>query len=510
MTTGAEAVGGRAAPYAPGDVIGDYRIDCLLGRGGMGFVYGAVNTIIGKRAALKVLGRHVAAPDMIERFITEARAVNQIGHPNIVDIFGFGTTDAGDPYMVMEWLHGESLVERMTRPMAIDEICALLTTIIDALTAAHAKGIVHRDLKPDNVFLHDAGRGATVKLLDFGIAKLLGSDDARAERTRTGYLMGTPAYMSPEQARGKDVDHRSDVYSLGVIAFELFTGAQPFEHETPMDLVVAHLHEVPRAPSAVSAVVPDGVDRLVLAMLDKSPAARPTLGQVRAALAAIADGRGATATMPPRTPPQSFAAAATSVLAAAAPSPPRTTSTIGLASGQTLAPARRGWPWSAAVIAALAVVALAVIAVARRGGAARPAAAPAAIPAPAVDVAPSAPPVAPVEGPAPVAAPAASTETAVAAPPLSPPPVASRPSATAHPSRVGASPSPSPSPSLSQSPSPDAAPAVPPPAIAPAIVAPPAVAPAPTVDAGPSPRPSPVPPTGADDRDGTVDPFAHP
>jgi len=502
VTTGAEAVGGRAAPYAPGDVIGDYRIDCLLGRGGMGFVYGAVNTIIGKRAALKVLGRHVAAPDMIERFITEARAVNQIGHPNIVDIFGFGTTDAGDPYMVMEWLQGESLVERMTRPMAIDEICALLATIIDALAAAHAKGIVHRDLKPDNVFLHDAGRGATVKLLDFGIAKLLGSDDARAERTRTGYLMGTPAYMSPEQARGKDVDHRSDVYSLGVIAFELFTGAQPFEHETPMDLVVAHLHEVPRAPSAVSAAVPDGVDRLVLAMLDKSPAARPTLGQVRAALAAIADGRGATATMPPRTPPQSFAAAATSVLAVAAP-PPRTTSTIGLASGQTLAPARRGWPWSAAVIAALAVVAIAVIAVARRGSAARPAAAPAAVPSAAADVAPTAPPVAPVDGPATVAAPAAPTDPAVAAPPLPPPPVASRPSATAHSSRV-AVPPPSPSPS------PDAAPVVPPPAIAPAIATPPAVAPAPTVDAGPSPRPSPTPPTGADDRDGTVDPFAHP
>jgi serine/threonine-protein kinase len=236
----------------------------------MGFVYGAVNTVIGKRAALKVLGRHVAADDMIERFVTEARAVNQIGHPNIVDVFGFGTTDAGDKYMVMEWLRGESLVDRMARPMTAAEICGVLLTIVDALAAAHAKGIVHRDLKPDNVFLLDDGRGPVVKLLDFGIAKLLGSDDQRAERTRTGYLMGTPAYMSPEQARGKDVDHRSDVYSLGVIAFELFAGAQPFEHETPMDLVVAHLQEVPPAPSAVRADVPAGVDRLVLAMLEKN------------------------------------------------------------------------------------------------------------------------------------------------------------------------------------------------------------------------------------------------
>ncbi|MBK7074494.1 MAG: serine/threonine protein kinase [Myxococcales bacterium] len=490
------AAGGRRSPYGVGDVIGDYRIECLLGRGGMGFVYGAVNTVIGKRAALKVLGRHVAADDMIERFVTEARAVNQIGHPNIVDVFGFGTTDAGDKYMVMEWLRGESLVDRMARPMTAAEICGVLLTIVDALAAAHAKGIVHRDLKPDNVFLHDDGRGPVVKLLDFGIAKLLGSDDQRAERTRTGYLMGTPAYMSPEQARGKDVDHRSDVYSLGVIAFELFAGAQPFEHETPMDLVVAHLQEVPPAPSAVRAEVPAGVDRLVLAMLEKNAAARPTLSQVKVALTAIAQARDGAVTMPPRTPPQTFAA--TALLDAP---PPRSSSTIGLATGQTAAPVaspRRSWRWPAAVTIALAAAALVVFASRSRP---RPA------PAPPAGATVSRPAPAPV--PPPIAPPPA---PAAPAPPASDPRPAPAPTAPAvadahdppgpGSARRSARPPVAAPPSVSSSP--------PPPPVVDA--APPAVvrAPAEAVDAGVAAPPPGPPPVRDRDQDGTVDPFAHP
>ncbi|MBL8624762.1 MAG: serine/threonine protein kinase [Myxococcales bacterium] len=501
------ATGGRRAPYGVGDVIGDYRIECLLGRGGMGFVYGAVNTVIGKRAALKVLGRHVAAADMLERFVTEARAVNQIGHPNIVDVFGFGTTDAGDPYMVMEWLRGESLVDRMARPMTAAEICAVLLTIVDALAAAHAKGIVHRDLKPDNVFLHDDGRGPVVKLLDFGIAKLLGSDDQRAERTRTGYLMGTPAYMSPEQARGKDVDHRSDVYSLGVIAFELFAGAQPFEHETPMDLVVAHLQEVPRAPSALRPEVPAGVDRLVLAMLEKHAAARPTLTQVKAALAAIAQARDGAVTMPPRTPPQTFAA--TALLDAP---PPRSSSTIGLATGQTaapVAPPRRSWRWPAAVAIALAAAVVLVVLAGRprpRATSASPAGAAAPRPAPVS---------APVSAPSPSIAPppsvAASVPPAPAAPVVASP---SAPSVAGPRDGVGPGSARRPGRAPVTAPPPVSATPSPPPAVA-VDAAPPAIvhAPAAAIDAGVAAPPAPpaIPPPPRDrDQDGTVDPFAHP
>ncbi|HTL31966.1 MAG TPA: serine/threonine-protein kinase, partial [Kofleriaceae bacterium] len=199
---------------APGTMVGEYRIEQIVGEGGMGQVYGAVHPVIGKRAAIKVLLPEICrSAQMVERFVMEARAVNQIGHPNIVDVFAFGSLPDGRQYMVMEWLRGQSLSDRLRRGMmTIPEACDVLSAIAAALDAAHEKGIVHRDLKPHNVFLVEVrGQKPLTKLLDFGLVKLTDTgEDHRVERTRAGALLGTPAYMSPEQALGKGVDTRSD------------------------------------------------------------------------------------------------------------------------------------------------------------------------------------------------------------------------------------------------------------------------------------------------------------
>jgi eukaryotic-like serine/threonine-protein kinase len=205
-------------------MIGEYRVEGKLGEGGMASVFSALHPLIGKRVAIKVISRRLCADiHAVDRFIGEARTVNQIGHPNLVDIFAFGVLPDGRAYLVMEWLQGETLGERLARgrfagPAALE----LLLQIVDALEAAHEKGVVHRDLKPANIFLVERAVTTTttaaaitppplrVKLLDFGIAKLADSD-ASVPKTRSGVAMGTAGYMSPEQARGKNVDHRTDI-----------------------------------------------------------------------------------------------------------------------------------------------------------------------------------------------------------------------------------------------------------------------------------------------------------
>jgi serine/threonine-protein kinase len=251
---------------------------------------------------MKVLRTELGADsDMLQRFITEARAVNQIGHANIVDIFDFGTLGDDRPYMVMEWLRGETLGDRMRAPLTHAETCDLLLPIASALEAAHAAGIAHRDLKPDNVFLARTSRQTTVKLLDFGIAKLLKTNQ-EMEKTQTGMVMGTPAYMSPEQGRGKDVDHRTDIYALGIIAFEMFCRRPPFIGDTAMDLVVAHIHTPPPAPSSIAPGLSPAIDSLLLEMLEKDAAARPTIQQIMVALDEIRAGNVHLTALPPRRP----------------------------------------------------------------------------------------------------------------------------------------------------------------------------------------------------------------
>jgi tRNA A-37 threonylcarbamoyl transferase component Bud32 len=271
-------------PDLIGSMIGEYRVEKKLGEGGMGTVYGAMHPVIGKRAAVKLIKLELCTRhDLVDRFVLEARAVNQIGHPNIVDVFAFGALPDGRSYFVMEWLRGESLAARLKcRRLSLGEALDILDGVLRGLEAAHHQRIVHRDLKPDNVFLVEMrGDRPLVKLLDFGIAKLHGEADHRTERTRSGVMMGTPRYIAPEQARGLDVDMRADVYSLGVMAFEMFAGQPPFDAPTTMDLVAKHLHEAPPRPSKL-APRPAVLDRLLTERLAKDAAERPTLAQVRA------------------------------------------------------------------------------------------------------------------------------------------------------------------------------------------------------------------------------------
>jgi len=217
---------------APGDLVGEYRVVEKIGQGGMGVVYGAVHPVIGKRVAIKVLDEtRGTQPEAVARFAIEARAVNQIRHPNIVDIFAFGTLADGRSYFAMAWLDGTSLGNRLRagRP-PLAETCAILEEVALALEAAHAQRIVHRDLKPDNIYLGPGPEDRPrVTLLDFGIAKLLDDDDdeARASLTRRGTMVGTPLYISPEQARCGTIDTRADIYALGAVAYQMVTGSPP-------------------------------------------------------------------------------------------------------------------------------------------------------------------------------------------------------------------------------------------------------------------------------------------
>jgi hypothetical protein len=298
-----------------GEMVGEYRVERKIGQGGMGIVYGAVHPLIGKRAAIKVLSRQLCMqPEAVERFVTEARAVNQIGHPNIVDVFSFGNLPDGRSYFVMEWLEGKSLAERLRKGrVPLPELYVIVDEIAEALEAAHAKRIVHRDLKPDNIFLVAAPGGKTkVTLLDFGIAKLLDDSSERITKTRTGSLMGTPLYVAPEQARGYEIDARVDIYSLGAVMFEMVTGRPPFVADNAMDVVSMHLHDDPPRASAATSGVPVALDEVLLAMLAKEPDQRPTLAQLREVLTSLRSGGGDVALAPaPRAKSNELAATET-------------------------------------------------------------------------------------------------------------------------------------------------------------------------------------------------------
>ncbi|HEX5063528.1 MAG TPA: serine/threonine-protein kinase [Kofleriaceae bacterium] len=392
---------------APGTMVGEYRVEGIVGEGGMGQVYGAIHPVIGKRAAIKVLLPEICRnQQMVERFVMEARAVNQIGHPNIVDVFAFGVLPDGRQYMVMEWLKGVSLSDRLKRGVpTIPETCDVLYAIAAALDAAHAAGIIHRDLKPHNVFLVDV-RGAKplVKLLDFGLVKHNDDNDPRANKTQAGALLGTPAYMSPEQALGRSIDTRSDNYALGVLAFEMLTGRLPFIEDTAMALLVAHMQAPPSLPSSVAPGIPGELDRLVLGLLAKDPNARPTLTQVMQVLAYYRDAQH-----PSQIPthPRGIA----TVIAPQAVPPPHALSTMGQSSGQMLterhAPKKRTGLYA---LAALGVVgaagaAIAVVLSKKPADKPEPAAQPPVVATPA-DAATVAPPPTPDAATAVVAAPA--------------------------------------------------------------------------------------------------------
>jgi len=274
---------------APGSKAGPWIVEREIGRGGMGAVYAVVHEEIGKRAALKVVHQRLLGPGFnSDRMLLEAKVVNQVGHPNIVDIFEAGTLADGRPYIVMERLEGQPLSYRADEGKILpDQVIGILLQICDALIAAHAAGIVHRDLKLDNVFLvdnPDDPQLPRVKLLDWGIAKVLSHD---VKHTIEGQLVGTPQYLAPEQARGGQVSPQTDVYSLGVMAYELFLEELPFTAETAPEIMAMHLRSAPPPPSDLWPDIPRDLEDVMLAMLAKSPEHRPTMLEVARKLESI-------------------------------------------------------------------------------------------------------------------------------------------------------------------------------------------------------------------------------
>jgi serine/threonine-protein kinase len=241
----------------PGETIeGKYRIIRLLGQGGMGAVYEGENVRIHRRVAIKVLHAAVAAKaDVVQRFEREAQAAGRIGSEHIVEVLDLGNLPSGERYMVMEFLEGDSLGERIKKRRRLPpaEVGPIIHQLLEGLAAAHQAGIIHRDLKPDNVYLL-ASRGGQrdfVKVLDFGVSKFSALDGDSMSMTKTGAVMGTPYYMSPEQARGSKIDARSDLYSVGVVMYQAVTGRVPFSAETFNELVFKIALESPEPAELV-------------------------------------------------------------------------------------------------------------------------------------------------------------------------------------------------------------------------------------------------------------------
>ncbi len=269
-----------------GSVVGRYTIQGAVGEGGMGRVYRARDTLLGRTVALKfVSARFADAPAALNRFQREAQAASALNHPHICTVHDVGQY-AGQPYIVMELLEGQSLKERIaSQPLSARDVMRLGAQVADALEAAHAHGIVHRDIKPANLFITSHGEA---KILDFGLAKVAGEPqmadaDRKGDRppsdsnftlTRPGSAMGTLAYMSPEQARGEEIDGRTDLFSLGVALYEAATCVAPFRGESAAQLIAAVTTYVPAAPSRINRHIPAALDRIILKALEKHRAER--------------------------------------------------------------------------------------------------------------------------------------------------------------------------------------------------------------------------------------------
>jgi serine/threonine-protein kinase len=277
-SSGASSAGGDADLFIGQELCG-YTIRRKLAEGGMGVVYEGMHGRIGRLGAIKILKLEFCrSEDVIERFRQEARAVNAIRHENIVDIYDFGVDRDGRVFFVMEYLEGEPLSSRIRRgALTWAEAFPILDQTLRALKAAHDKGFVHRDLKPDNIWLKYVDGRVQVKLLDFGIAKLVGTDSPKEKLTQTGSVIGTPHYMSPEQINGsKDIDQRTDIYALGVITYEMFAGITPFVGDTLQAIMTGHLFkEPPRlADIPVNLGVPPPIAEIVDRMLVKDATGR--------------------------------------------------------------------------------------------------------------------------------------------------------------------------------------------------------------------------------------------
>jgi serine/threonine-protein kinase len=338
-------------PLVGAVLAGRYVVKGRIGEGGMGLVYEGLHRDIDKRVAIKVLRDNLSRrPEVVARFRQEARSASRIGHENIVDISDFGETTLGASYFIMEFLDGEDLGNVLGREVTVDadRACAIVLQCCRALSATHAKGIVHRDIKPENIFLTKRdGMDDFVKIVDFGIAKMsdIETDGAPGRKlTKTGMIFGTPEYMSPEQAAGQELDHRVDVYALGIILYECLAGRVPFEGDTFMGVLTQHLFaELPPIVELnPNAKVSRELELVIRKALAKDPDDRyRDTEELAEAVTCALDGRLSRATV--KTPPSAFGPPSLSHLA---PVPRRKTPR---------------WVWAttaSAVVAVLAWVAL--------------------------------------------------------------------------------------------------------------------------------------------------------
>ncbi|HTJ41499.1 MAG TPA: serine/threonine-protein kinase [Kofleriaceae bacterium] len=342
------------APVASvlGRTVGQYKIVSFLGAGGMAEVFIGEHEAIGRQVAIKVLMRELCQqPQVVERFMNEARALGRITHPNVVEIYDVGRLD-DRVCIVMELLRGEPLSRMVARRgrLTVGESVAVAQQVADAMAAAHERKIIHRDLKPDNVFVASDTDGLRIKVLDFGVAKLL--DGAGAVATATKTALGTAAYMAPEQFKSsRQVDHRADVYALGCMLFELLTGAPPYPQKNLAQQMLAHATAAIPVASAANPEVPPSLDHALAHMLAKSPDER--FGSMAAVRNALGNATGSAP------PPAAFAPATGSLAIATAPETDRATT-------EAVAPARSHRLLLVVILVAIAAAAGLITALATR------------------------------------------------------------------------------------------------------------------------------------------------
>jgi serine/threonine protein kinase len=291
----AAAAGASEDPWIGRVVNGKFRIEALVGQGGMGRVYRARHLTLDRPVVLKMLHRTFSSdPQISQRFQREARAASRLSHPNSIAVLDFGEAEDGTLFMAMEYLAGKDLARLVAEEFPLGEarVVRIGAQILSALSEAHAQGVVHRDLKPENVMVEPRrGEPDSVKVLDFGIAKITAPGANEPKLTQAGLVCGTPEYMSPEQARGADIDLRSDLYSMGVILYQMTTGELPFASDTPVGFLTKHLSEVPvpARQKNPQVEVSAALDAVIAKALEKDPAKRfQSADEMRAALLACA------------------------------------------------------------------------------------------------------------------------------------------------------------------------------------------------------------------------------
>ena len=301
----------RADDDRVGQVLEDrFTLVGVLGSGGMGAVYRAIQHSTEREVAIKIL--HASAtrdPAAVRRFLREAKTTSRLEHPNIITIFDFGQTDQGELYLAMERLHGRSLREILdeeAEPLSVERVAAVVSQVCDALHAAHSAGVIHRDLKPENTFVVERQDllQEVVKVIDFGVAQVRAVEGTET-MTQQGTVFGTPSYMSPEQALGQEVDPRSDIYSLGVVIYELLCGAVPFERTSALSTIMAHVHEPPPPLRQLRPDIPEPVADVIDLTLSKEADDRPqTALALRSKLEAALEGQRPTPPAPRQAPPE--------------------------------------------------------------------------------------------------------------------------------------------------------------------------------------------------------------